>query len=168
MFKQHETLVRGLTDMKERHTKSFLTNLEKGIAYKLQEKDTEIENTNRRNKELSNKIKQMGMELQNWQYRAKYSESVANVLKANIQAMAIRATDQGKEGFGDSEVDNAASVNDNLNNNHGDCRVCKGKEATVLLMPCRHLCLCKDCDGLVTTCPVCRVMVTGFFPINLS
>ncbi|EEF37029.1 ATP binding protein, putative [Ricinus communis] len=145
---QEEHLAKGVRDMKQRHIASFLAAIEKGVSKKMREKDLEIENMNRKNKELIERIKQVAMEAQNWHYRAKYNESVVNVLKSNLQAAISQgAADQGKEGFGDSEVDDAASYidpNNYLNmsvgharpqarNNQGlkehmTCRACKVKE----------------------------------------
>ncbi|KAF2286691.1 hypothetical protein GH714_023626 [Hevea brasiliensis] len=99
----------GVRDMKQRHIASFLAAIEKGVSKKLREKDLEIDNMNRKNKELIERIKQVAMEAQNWHYRAKYNESVVNVLKSNLQQAISQGADQGKEGFGDSEVDDAAS-----------------------------------------------------------
>ena len=36
------------------------------------------------------------------------------------------------------------------------CCVCLGASRTVLLLPCRHLCLCAGCAGQVGCCPLCR------------
>ncbi|GFZ05762.1 zinc ion binding protein [Actinidia rufa] len=36
------------------------------------------------------------------------------------------------------------------------CRHCGKVEARVLLLPCRHLCLCTVCGSSVHTCPVCN------------
>jgi hypothetical protein len=41
----------------------------------------------------------------------------------------------------------------------GTCVVCMATPKTVLLMPCRHLCVCKACSDKLTpdrTCPMCR------------
>lgn len=179
---QEEYLAKGVQDMKQRHMASFLSAIEKGLAKKLQEKDMEIENMNRKNRELIQRIKQMAAEAQNWHYRAKYNESVVNLLKSNLQQAISQGADQGKEGFGDSEVDDAASyINTNnyltvpsgpgksISRNHQMiCRACKAKEASVLLMPCRHLCLCKDCDVLVAVCPVCQFVKNASVPVHLS
>lgn len=173
--------------MKQRHMASFLAAIEKGVSKKLREKDLEIENMNRKNRELVEKIKQVAMEAQNWHYRAKYNESVVNVLKNNLQQAISQGADQGKEGFGDSEVDDAASYIDPNNylsipggtaktiprNLHGlkehmICRACKAKEVSILLMPCRHLCLCKDCDVLINVCPVCQQMKSAGVQVYLS
>ncbi|KAG8640141.1 BOI-related E3 ubiquitin-protein ligase 1 [Manihot esculenta] len=184
---QEQHLAKGLRDMKQRHVSSFLAAIEKGVSKKLQEKDLEIDNMNRKNKELIERIKQVAMEAQNWHYRAKYNESVVNVLKSNLQQAISQGPDQGKEGFGDSEVDDAASYIDPNNylkvpggharpvarnyqglKEHVTCRACKSKEVCMLLMPCRHLCLCKDCDMLINVCPVCQLIKTSSVQVYLS
>ncbi|XP_022776121.1 BOI-related E3 ubiquitin-protein ligase 1-like [Durio zibethinus] len=183
---QEEHLTKGIRDMNQRHTASFLAAIEKGISKKLREKDIELEIMNRKNRELVERIKQVTMEAHNWHYRAKYNESVVNVLKSNLQQVISQGAEQVKEGFGDSEVDDAASYIDpnnflsitvaaakSVSRNHGMkehmiCRACKAKEVSILLMPCRHLCLCKDCDVLISVCPVCQVMKTAGVQVYLS
>ncbi|GLT36581.1 hypothetical protein SLA2020_109500 [Shorea laevis] len=143
---QEEHLVKGVRDMKQRHMASFLATIEKGVSKKLKEKDLEIENMNQKNRELVEKIRQVATEAQNWHYRAKYNESIVNVLRNNLQQAISQGAEQGKEGFGDSEVDDAASYIDPNNylsipggssrsvlRNQGMkknmiCRACKTKE----------------------------------------
>ena len=180
-------MTQGIRDMKQRHMASFLASIEKGVGKKLREKDIELETMNRKNKELAERIKQVATEAQNWHLRAKYSDSVVNVLKSNLQQAISQGAEQGKEGFGDSEVDDAASyigpnnflsipvvaANSVSRNHHGMnekmiCRACKAKEMSILLMPCRHLCLCKDCDVLISVCPVCQVTKTAGVQVYLS
>ncbi|KAJ8773792.1 hypothetical protein K2173_008255 [Erythroxylum novogranatense] len=184
---QEEHLTKGVRDMKQRHVASFLAAIEKGVNRKLQEKDIEIEAMNRRNKELAEKIKQVASEAQNWHYRAKYNESVVNALRTNLQQAISQGADQGKEGFGDSEVDDTASYIDPSNflnisggpakllsrniqglKEHMTCRACKAREVSMLLMPCRHLCLCKECDMLINICPVCQMIKTTSVEVYLS
>ncbi|KAJ7945854.1 BOI-related E3 ubiquitin-protein ligase 1-like [Quillaja saponaria] len=168
---QEENFIKGVTELKQRHTASFLGAIEKGICRKLCEKELEMENMNRKNKELVEKTNQVSMEVQSWQYRAKYNESVVNVLKNNLQQIMAQGAMHGKEGCGDSEVDDAASYSNvnhlgimeragNLDSTKKqmNCKACKIKEVSVLLLPCRHLCLCKDCEVLVNLCPVCGMM----------
>ncbi|CAK9182759.1 unnamed protein product [Ilex paraguariensis] len=178
---QEINLMNGVKDIKQRHVATFLTALEKGVGEKLREKDLELENINHKNRELVEKMKQVAMEAKNWCYKAKYNESVVNILKTNLQ-QALNGADKGKEGFGDSDIDDAASCidpNNYLNaasgagklislNGNMICRACKGKEVSILLMPCRHLCLCTDCEGLVSVCPVCQLMKTASVQVYLS
>ncbi|GAB2214269.1 hypothetical protein Droror1_Dr00018611 [Drosera rotundifolia] len=185
---QEERLAKGVRDMKQRHMASFLSTIEKVVSKKLREKDVELENVNRRNRELAERIKQVATEAQTWHSRAKYNESVVNVLKTNLQqAISQGAADQGKEGFGDSEIDDAASYVDPTNflgahivpSGRGKstlrgpaenlvCRACGRREVSILLMPCRHLCVCKECDMLLNICPVCNVMKNASVEVYLS
>lgn len=184
---QKEQLSKGVRDMKQKHMAALLTSIEKGISSKLKEKDMEIENMNRKNRELAERIKQVAVEAQSWHYRAKYNESVVNALRNNLQqAISQGAAEQGKEGFGDSEVDDDASYIDPNNflnipvapinptyKSHQDmenltCRACKVKAVSMLLMPCRHLCLCKDCEGFISVCPVCQLVKTAGVEVYLS
>ncbi|KAE8707261.1 ATP-citrate synthase alpha chain protein 1-like [Hibiscus syriacus] len=181
---QEEHLTKGIRDMKQKHMASFLAAIEIGISKKLREKDRELETVNNKNRELVERIKQVTAEAQNWHYRAKYNESVVNVLKNNLQQVISPGAQLGMEGFGDSEVDDAASYidpNNFLNSplgaakgvsggtkEHVICRACKAKEVSILLMPCRHLCLCKDCDLSINVCPVCQVIKTAGVQVYLS
>ncbi|XP_057509749.1 E3 ubiquitin-protein ligase BOI-like [Actinidia eriantha] len=179
---QEENMAKGLRDIKQKHMASFLTVIEKGVSQKLREKDVEIENINQKNRELVERIKQAATEAQNWHYRAKYNESVVNVLKNNLHQAISQGPDQGREGFGDSEVDDTASYIDPSNYLSGPggigtatslkcnmvCRACKAKEVSIMLMPCRHLCLCKDCDGFIGVCPICQLVKTASVQVYLS
>ncbi|GMH26105.1 hypothetical protein Nepgr_027948 [Nepenthes gracilis] len=181
---QEEHLAKGVREMKQRHMASFLTTIEKGISKKLHEKELELENTNRKNKELVDRIKQAATEAQVWHSRAKYNESVINVLKTNLRQAISLGVDNGKEGFGDSEVDDAASYINPSNllgvppgrgkaiprglNEHLTCKACRDLEVSILLMPCRHLCVCKVCDALITICPVCNGPKTASVEVYLS
>ncbi|KAK4793963.1 hypothetical protein SAY86_011957 [Trapa natans] len=48
------------------------------------------------------------------------------------------------------------------------CRSCQREEARVLLLPCRHLCLCTVCGSSMHTCPVCNTAKTVSVHINVS
>ena len=59
-----------------------------------------------------------------------------------------------------------------------ECVVCLGNEADRLLMPCKHLALCRDCakalerqariDRTKYTCPICRKIVQMTFRIYFA
>ncbi|KAL3835209.1 hypothetical protein ACJIZ3_009945 [Penstemon smallii] len=173
---QEENILKGVRELSQRHTVSLLNALEKGVSKKLYEKEVELATMNQKNKELGDRIKQVTTEAQSWHYRAKYNESVVNVLKNNIQQLMAQGTGQAREGTGESEVDDAISCtnlhqgiivngstsgNQVQNHQQPKCRSCKSKEVSVLLLPCRHLCLCTDCEGFIDICPICQVMKTA-------
>lgn len=179
--KQEENIMKGVREMKQRHTVTFLNAVERGVSRKFREKELEIESMNCKNKELMERIKQANLEVQSWHHRAKYNESVVNALKSNLKQVLAQGPVQAKEGCGDSEVDDAASyTNQNLPGIVGgpanpvfmdkqmNCRACRVKEVNVLFLPCRHLCLCMDCEGFIDVCPVCRVMKTASVQVFMS
>jgi len=45
------------------------------------------------------------------------------------------------------------------------CSVCLENERNVVLMPCRHLCCCSVCSRQLALCPVCKAVISEFFPI---
>lgn len=178
---QEENFIKGVRELGQRHTVSLLSSIEQGISSKLHEKELQIQNINRKNKDLVERIKQVSMEVHSWHCRTKYNESVVNVLKSNLEQVMAQGAMHGKEGYGDSEVDTATSY---ANQNHMrlvdgsansislkkqmTCRACKINEASILLFPCRHLCLCKVCEGLIDVCPVCRIAKSSSVEVFLS
>lgn len=180
---QEETIRKGITQLKHRHTISILNALEKEVSRKLHEKDIEIENLNHKNKELVEKIRQLEAESQSWHYKAKENESFINLLKSNINQILLRgAATCLKEGCGESMVDDAVSSckQNSLGPlaNHGkklpsskesmNCKACKGKEVSMLFLPCRHLCLCIDCDFFIEVCPICHVKKNGSLQVYMA
>ncbi|KAI3795970.1 hypothetical protein L1987_38631 [Smallanthus sonchifolius] len=169
---QGDIMVKGVKDIRQRHMASFLASIGKTIDKKVREKDLEIETINRKNKELVERIKQVANEAQNWHYRAKYNESIVNMLRSNLQQALAQGVDQAKEGFGDTDLENDAvsSVDPNNylglanggprkeHNNRMICKACNVNEVSILVMPCRHLSLCKDCDRGMSVCPVCQIV----------
>lgn len=48
------------------------------------------------------------------------------------------------------------------------CKKCGDVESTVLLLPCRHLCLCTSCGPTVNACPICHAAKNASVHVNLS
>ncbi|KAI0524642.1 hypothetical protein KFK09_004019 [Dendrobium nobile] len=179
---QEEQLAKGLREMKQRHAASFINIIDQELSRKLRAKDLEIELMNRKNHELADQIRQAAAEAQTWQQRAQYNESIVHALRSSLQqtiaqgaAAAAAAANQGREGCGESEVDDAASSF--YPNSFKDgrkhtltiaCKGCKGRESCMLLLPCRHLCLCRDCDAMVEACPACFTRKTASVEVYMS
>ena len=45
------------------------------------------------------------------------------------------------------------------------CSVCLENVADILLIPCRHLCMCGPCKMNVATCPICRVAILAVMTV---
>lgn len=142
--------------------------VEEKVLCKLREKETEVENINKKNAELEMRMEQLAVEAGAWQHRAEYNENVINTLKFNLQQVYAQSRDS-KEGCGDSEVDDTASCcngratdfhllckENNERKGLMMCKVCRVNEVCMLLLPCKHLCLCKECDNKLSLCPLCQ------------
>jgi hypothetical protein len=40
------------------------------------------------------------------------------------------------------------------------CTICLDKRKNCLFLPCGHICTCKECGSKMTTCPLCRAVIT--------
>ncbi|KAK8928495.1 hypothetical protein KSP39_PZI017202 [Platanthera zijinensis] len=172
---QEEQLLRGVREMNQRHVASFMNMIDRELSRKLRDKDLEMELMARKNRELADQIRQAAAEAHTWQQRAQYNESVVHALRSSLQHMmaqgtaAATAANHAREGCGESEVDDAASSMYPNSVPDGGKRVlsmackgcCRGKKSCMLLLPCRHLCLCRDCEAMVDACPVCFIRKTA-------
>jgi E3 ubiquitin-protein ligase BOI and related proteins len=126
-------------------------------ARRLREKEAELGAALRRAAGLEERVRQAAAESQ-----ARANEAVAVGLRA---ALDRSRTAPPVEGFGESEPvpfgeaaaddaqpEDTAGASPAGSNNKRACRACGEREASVLLLPCRHLCLCKACERRVDAC----------------
>jgi E3 ubiquitin-protein ligase BOI-like protein len=185
LFKaQGEQVCQLLEEKRQQHSRALLAAIEEGISQRFRDKDLEMENMKRQNLELAEHVKQLSIKVHNWQAKARANEAMVTALKSNLQqaqqAVAL-SLEQSKEGCGDSEADDAAS------SHHGDddahartfkenrelreqrtCRVCRCNDVSILLLPCRHLCLCKECEARLDACPLCRSLKNASVQVYMS
>ncbi|KAF8683616.1 hypothetical protein HU200_044539 [Digitaria exilis] len=133
---QSERLRQSILEKVQAKQFEALASVEDKILRKIRDKEAEVETINQRNSELEDQIKQLAVEVGAWQQRAKYNESMINALKYNLEQLMPKENRQPKDLTA--------------------CRVCKSSEACMLLLPCRHLCLCKECESKLSFCPLCQ------------
>ncbi|CAH2035805.1 unnamed protein product [Thlaspi arvense] len=155
-----DQLRHSILDKIQRSQRKTVSLMEERVVQKLREKDDELEMINRKNKELEVRMEQLTMEAEAWQQRAKYNENMIAALNYNLERAQGRPRDS-IEGCGDSEVDDTASCFNGRNNNSNGktkmmCRFCGVREVCMLLLPCKHMCLCKECERKLSSCPLCQ------------
>jgi len=179
---QTEKVRVALEEKSQRHSRVLVATIEEGMMRTLKEKETELENASRRNAELEERVKQLTMDKQIWQNMAKSNEAKVTTLKSNLEQVVAQCREQIREGYGDSEADDAESCcHDDTGDVHArtlkenkelkdqrTCRACRRNDICILLLPCRHLCLCKECESRLHTCPLCNSMKNGGVQIYMS
>ncbi|KFK36160.1 hypothetical protein AALP_AA4G085800 [Arabis alpina] len=159
---QGDQLRHAILEKIQRSQHKTVSLMEEKVLQKLREKDEELEMINRKNRELEVRMEQLTMEAEAWQQRAKYNENMIAALNYNLErANNVPRARDSIEGCGDSEVDDTASCfNGGNNNNNGKtmmmCRSCGVKKVCMLLLPCKHMCLCKECESKLSFCPLCQ------------
>lgn len=180
---QADQLRQSLEEKRQRHSQSMLSMIEESVLRQMREKDLEMEKINLRNKELEEQVKQLKLEACIWQSKAKHQEAMVKSLRKSLQQAVVQGREQSKEGCGDSEADDAESVHIDPNaeahrarslrgskntRDQRTCKVCQKNSVSILLLPCRHLCLCRDCDIAVDSCPLCYSMKNASVEVYMS
>ncbi|KAL3698519.1 hypothetical protein R1sor_012595 [Riccia sorocarpa] len=183
-FKSQSEQARQLLEEKRvRHSRALIAAIEDSVSRKLREKDLEMEKIKRRNMELEEHARKVSLELHIWQTKLKTSEAQVLALRSNLQQaqQAVQLSrEQSKEGCGDSEADDAASSHhgndsqarafrgDKEQKEQRTCKVCRSNDISMLLLPCRHLCLCKDCETRLINCPLCQAPKNASVQVYMS
>lgn len=138
---------------------------------KLKGKEEEIEKIGKLNLALEEQVKSLCEENQIWRDLAQTNETTANALRCNLEQILNQAQDdhyhQPRRRNEDSEPQSCCGSNFDPINGERVCRSCKKQESSVLLLPCRHLCLCTNCESFLHTCPICNSFKTATIHVNL-
>ncbi|WOL00598.1 putative BOI-related E3 ubiquitin-protein ligase 2 [Canna indica] len=182
---QSERMRSGLEEAQKRHRALLLSAVSRQVGERMKEKEAELEKERRRNAELQEKVRQVSAESQMWFMVAKNGEAIAASLRASLEQVVLHnaaaaAHAQTKEGSGDTDDDDAQSCCFAETERKKPppppaaaaelrlCRACEEREACVVLLPCRHLSLCKVCQLKTDACPACGSTKKACFEIFWS
>lgn len=150
------------------------------VMKRLREKDEEIQKIAKLNHALQDRVKNLFVENQLWKDLAQTNEAAVMSLRCNLEQVLTQVSDErqyvvpgnveeeaesccGSCGGDEEEVSARRRVGNTM------CRKCGERESCVLLLPCRHLCLCTVCGTTSqSTCPVCNSSMTATVHVNLS
>ncbi|KAF5477684.1 hypothetical protein F2P56_004301 [Juglans regia] len=181
---QGEQLRRTLAEKRQRHYRTLLSAAEGSVARRLREKEVEVEKATRRNAELEARAAQLSVEAQVWQAKARAQEATAASLQAQLQK-AIMTTGGGAhdsrmmedpqgsaaggvEGHQVEDAESAYIDPERVVVSGPRCKACRKRVASVVLLPCRHLCICSECDQVAQACPLCLSLRSSSIEVYLS
>lgn len=174
---QGEQLRRTLAEKRQRHYRALLSAAEEAVAQRLREKEAEVEKATRKNAELEARAAQLSVEAQVWQAKARAHEATAASLQAQLQQTIM--CQGGEEAGGgvscavEEQAEDAESAYIDPERvavaaARPKCRGCGKRVASVVVLPCRHLCICTECDAHFRACPVCLTPKNSTVQVFLS
>lgn len=168
LYAQGELMRRTIAEKTQRRYRAVLSAAEESILLRrLREKEAEVEKAARRNAELQARASQLSAEAHVWQVKARAEEAAAAALQAQLQQAIFcggGGPSRDEEGMltyaggGECQAEDAESGfvdPDRVVPSGPVCKVCGKRVASAVLLPCRHLCVCTVCDGVVQSCPLC-------------
>ncbi|KAK7317914.1 hypothetical protein RJT34_02536 [Clitoria ternatea] len=167
---QHTEKVRmELEEQRMRQSRMLVTAIQEAVGKKLKEKDEEIQRMGKMNWVLQEKVKSLCVENQIWRELAQNNEATANSLRSNLeQVLAHVSEEQRQYGGGGDDAESSCGSNEEVEEERRMCSECGVRESIVLLLPCRHLCLCTICGSTVHNCPLCHSGINASVHVNFS
>lgn len=138
------------------------------VMKKLKAKEEELEQLKRLNYAMEERMKNLVLESNAWKYLARSHESTAAALSTNLERLLAQngvVNDDSESCCGDNY--SSSNLVENCKFERRLCLNCKSGEPSVLLLPCRHLCLCAVCGPAINVCPVCNSCKSGSVNVNL-
>ncbi|XP_028784373.1 BOI-related E3 ubiquitin-protein ligase 1-like [Neltuma alba] len=179
---QHTEKVRmELQKQRVRQSTALISGIQEAMTKKLKEKDDEIQRMGKVNWMLEERVKSLCVENQIWRELAQTNEATANSLRSNLeQVLAHVAEERHVAGTCEAQADDAESSCGSNDEDEEErrwtnaaaggrmCKKCGVRESIVLLLPCRHLCLCTACGSTVRNCPVCHSSMNASVHVNFT
>ncbi|CAH8289589.1 unnamed protein product [Eruca vesicaria subsp. sativa] len=173
-----QTLRLELEARQRTQTLSLASAFQSAIVKKLRQRDDEIVRMGKLNYVLQERVKSLYVENQILRDLAQTSEATANTLRSNLEHVLAQVDElpaTGGDVFHPSvEEDDAVSSSGSCDGGDvtaviGGCKRCGERTASVLVLPCRHLCLCTVCgSALLQACPVCDTVMNASVHVNMS
>ncbi|KAE8683723.1 LOB domain-containing protein 12-like [Hibiscus syriacus] len=194
LISQHMEKMRvGIEEKRKRQARNIMEAIEGGVMKKLRAKEEEIGKIDKLNWALEERVKSLCIENQIWRDLAQTHEATANALRTNLEQLIAAAQLKGERTRGVEEDAAAEAAGDEVDDAQSCCgsswelekqrplagtaeeggagrfcRNCGKEESCLLLLPCRHLCLCTGCGSTVHTCPVCKSTKNASVHVNMS
>ncbi|KAL8218424.1 hypothetical protein R6Q57_021797 [Mikania cordata] len=163
---QNEKLKAVLNEETRRRDAIMMQNYESKMKMIIDAKDEVLNIATIRTTELQNYLSMAEKEAKNWEKKAMETEAMVTELNRKLnQARARRHEDAESvcNGGGDDDDDEKEIFKMKM-----VCKMCHVRSSCVLLLPCRHLCCCSACEGLLMFCPVCETVKNGSLVVVLG
>ncbi|KAG9156380.1 hypothetical protein Leryth_009250 [Lithospermum erythrorhizon] len=165
---QNERLKWALQEQRKQQLSLIMKKYEAKIEYLLRQKDEEIARALNKKMALEDFMKRVESENQVWQKIAKDNEETVVSLNNTIEQLresACLSTNVVEDAESCCENREFRATESILEADKGGnleqiskkvlCKGCNIRSSCIIILPCRHLCLCQSCEAFLHSCPVC-------------
>ncbi|KAL9238141.1 hypothetical protein vseg_012610 [Gypsophila vaccaria] len=153
---QGERLKEALQQEKTQQIAVILNKYESKAMELLKHKEDEIEKSREKTRMLEEYLKKKKEEIKVYQRVGKEKEDMIGEVKKMVVMLKQNMCDFETRKDDDAESVSECEAVKNERGNKNECKWCKCKEITLVFLPCRHLCCCKQCGLQLQFCPVCH------------
>ncbi|XP_071733104.1 probable BOI-related E3 ubiquitin-protein ligase 3 [Rutidosis leptorrhynchoides] len=165
---QNEKLKAVLNEETRKREMLLMQSYELKMKAIMDAKDEVLSTATSRTKELENYLLMAEKESKNWEKKAIENEAMMTDLNRKINQVI-----ETKQGDAESVCGGGGGDDDHEEKERQKrmvCKMCHVRSSCVLLLPCRHLCCCRFCEGLLMFCPMCETVKNGslevYFGLN--
>ncbi|CAN8270124.1 unnamed protein product [Cochlearia groenlandica] len=182
-----ENMRNEIEEKRKLQRSKIIQSVQQVLMKSIRDKDEEINHIAKLNHFLEEKVKSLSVDNQIWRDVAQSNGATVNALRSNLQQALSAVERNGREettaadddaesccGNSDEEMWRIAEEAQDKDKKRRMiakgimCRSCGEGEASVLLLPCRHMCLCTLCGSCLNTCPICTSPKNASLHVNLS
>lgn len=170
-------MLKELEEQQLRQSRALLSAVQEAMLKKMKEKDDEIQKLAKVNFVLYERVNSLCEENQIWRELAQAHEAAVISLRSDLEQVLAHVSDSHRGAAAAEEDDAESSCGSNHHREEEEeeneavgnlCRECGAQESGVLLLPCRHLCLCTTCGSTVRNCPLCHSAINASVHVNFS
>nr|XP_043613882.1 probable BOI-related E3 ubiquitin-protein ligase 2 [Erigeron canadensis] len=154
---QNEKLKAVLNEETRKREILLMQTYESKMMEIMDKKDEVLNRATNRTRELQNHLLIAEHEAKNWEKKAIESEAIVTDLSKKLSQIIERKHEDAESvcNGGDNDNGNEDDQHEQQRQRRMVCKMCHVRSSCVLLLPCRHLCCCRDCESLLRFCPVC-------------
>ncbi|KAK9059889.1 hypothetical protein SSX86_020593 [Deinandra increscens subsp. villosa] len=161
---QNEKLKASINEETRKREMIIMQNYESKMKAIVNAKDEALNTANHRTKNLQTYLLMAEKEAKFWEKKAIETESMMTDLNRKLKQARARTHEDAESIICNGEDDDDRKERQEKM----VCKMCHVRSTCVLVLPCRHLCCCRHCEGLLVFCPVCETLKNGSLEVFMG
>ncbi|KAL8144166.1 hypothetical protein V2J09_017198 [Rumex salicifolius] len=163
---QSERLKHAIHEQKRQQLSAMLISMESKASTLMRKAEQDMAEAAAKARKLEESLRRAEMEAEVWERMARENEAMISGLN-NMLGQAQERMNWASRPNNECQAQDAESACEAENDKMG-CKWCGKRVSCVVLLPCRHLCACRECGSLLAMCPVCHCVTEGVIEVLLG